>query len=128
MHAIQIRGNLYRADHPRWLYLAVACLGIHQIQSFMVQPAERPFRLLTLGGFGWLALASPSFPRRVRGTLWLLLGVPPFMGALVGHLVPIALDREVPLATETAPLNLAGAALLMALGLALLRGKEYRRR
>ena len=42
MHVTQIRGNLYRADHPRWLYIAVACLGIHQIQSFMVQPCRAP--------------------------------------------------------------------------------------
>ena len=118
----------HRADHPRWLLIAVLCLGVHQIQSLVVEPSERPFRLLTLSAFSWLALGSPSLPRRIRGMVWLLFGLPPLLGALGGHLVPIALDREVPPATETAPLNLAGASLLTALGLALLRKEQHQGR
>lgn len=127
MRTIPARVDLNDADHPRWLYIAVVCLGLHQIQSFIAQPAERPFRLLTTGAFAWVAVRSPSLPRRIRGAVWLLLSFPPLLGALGGHLVPIARGRNVPVATETAPLNLAGAALLMALGTALLRAEQQRR-
>jgi hypothetical protein len=37
-------------------------------------------------------------------------------GALIGHLLPIARGRPIPAATESAPLNIAGGALLLALG------------
>lgn len=109
-----------RSDDPRWFAIAIACMSVHQVQSMIAERSELPFRATTLT----IAALSPltfRLPRRVRGVVWLLIGLPPFGGALAGHLVPIARGDAVPPASETAPLNLAGAALLIALAIALLR-------
>jgi hypothetical protein len=101
----------------RWLLIALTLLGIHQVQSLVVEPSERPFRYITLSIIGLLPL-SLRLPTRVRGILWLLLGAPPVFGAFVGHLIPIVRDGHIPPASETAPLNLAGGAFLLTLGAA----------
>ena len=107
-------------DNPRWFAIAIACMSVHQVQSMIAEPDERRFRTITLT-VAALSSLTLRLPRRVRGIVWLLIGLPPFGGALAGHLVPIARGDAVPPASETAPLNLAGAALLIALALALLR-------
>jgi hypothetical protein len=101
----------------RWLLIALALIGIHQVQSLVVEPSERPFRYTVLSIIGLLPL-SLRLPTRVRGVLWLLLGAPPVFGAFVGHLIPIVRDGRIPPASETAPLNLAGGAFLLTLGAA----------
>ncbi len=113
----------YDPDDPRWLAIALVCMGAHQVQSAVVEPGERRFRAATLAVAALTPLTS-RLPRRARGVTWILIGAGPFLGALVGHLVPIARERRVPPASETAPLNLAGAALLIALGVALVRSPE----
>lgn len=85
----------------RWLALGLGAIAAHQIQSLAVEPAERRFRIAALVG-------------------------PVVAGALIGHLVPVVRRRRVPPATETAPLNLAGGALLVAVGLALLLANRTR--
>jgi len=107
-------------DDPRWLIIALALMGAHQIQSAVVDRNELRFRLTTLT----VAALTPltlRLPPRIRGVIWIAIGIPPFFGAWVAHLIPIVRDRVVPPASETAPLNLAGASFLIALGVALLR-------
>lgn len=107
-------------ENPRWMLLAVGMMGVHQVQSLLTEPGERNFRLATIT----VASLTPltwRLPRRARGAVWVALGTGPLFGAFAGHLVPLVRTRRVPPATETAPLNLAGAVLLIALGLALLR-------
>jgi len=120
MDAPAITDPSRQPDNPRWFAIAIACLSVHQVQSVVADRGELPFRATSLTVF---ALSPLTFrlPRRVRGIVWLLIGLPPFGGALAGHLVPIARGDAVPPASETAPLNLAGAALLIALAIALLR-------
>lgn len=111
---------LHQPDDPRWFAIAIACMSVHQLQSMIVERDELRFRTATLT----IAALSPltlRLPRRVRGIIWLLIGLPPLGGALAGHLIPIARDGIVPPASETAPLNFAGAALLITLAIALLR-------
>ena len=107
-------------DNPRWMLIAVGMTAVHQVQSLLVEPGERNFRLTTLSIAALMPLTT-RLPRRVRGAVWSLIGLPPLFGAFAGHIVPIVRTRRVPPASETAPLNLAGAALLIALGVALLR-------
>lgn len=107
-------------ENPRWMLIAVGLMGAHQVQSLLAEPGERNFRLATISIAALMPLTM-RLPRRGRGALWMLVGVGPLFGAFAGHLVPIMRSRRVPPATETAPLNLAGAALLIALGVALVR-------
>jgi len=107
-------------DDPRWFAIAIALMSVHQVQSVLVEPNELAFRATTLS----IAALSPltfRLPPRIRGVVWILIGIPPFFGAWAGHLIPLMRDRTVPPASETAPFNLVGAALLIALGVALLR-------
>jgi hypothetical protein len=113
-------------DERYWMGLALAAVAIHQIQSAVVDPEERPFRAAVLGLETAVALSaslslSPE-ARRTRGAVWTLLALGPMTGALIGHLLPIARGRPIPVATESAPLNIAGGALLLALGL-----RDFRR-
>lgn len=108
----------HKSDHPRWLLIALASIGVHQIQSLMIEPEERTFRLSVLTVLSCMPLAW-LLPARVRGILWLLGGMPPVLGAIIGHLLPIIRTQEVPPASETAPFNLAGGVLLSALGASL---------
>ncbi len=100
-----------------WLLIALTLIGIHQIQSFLVEPSERTFRFFTLSLIGLLPLTL-RLPTRLRGGLWMLLGAIPVGGAFRGHLIPIVREQRVPPASETAPLNLAGGAFLLTLGTA----------
>jgi hypothetical protein len=113
-------------DDPRWLGLALAAVASHQLHSAVVEPGERPFRAAVLGLETAVAISaamslSPE-ARRTRGAVWALLGLGPMAGALIGHLLPIARGQPIPAATESAPLNIAGGALLLALGL-----RDFRR-
>ncbi|GCE28940.1 hypothetical protein KDA_44240 [Dictyobacter alpinus] len=103
--------------NPRWLVIALAAIGIHQAQSMLAEPQERPFRILAFTIIGLMPLTY-RLPQRLRGGLWMLLGGLPVFGAFIGHLIPIVRKQEVPPASETAPLNLAGGAFLVALGAA----------
>ena len=109
------------ASHPRWLLIALTCIGVHQLQSLLDAPEERAFRTVNMGLITWLAAGSPLLPRASRGAVWTILSLPPLFGAVFGHLLPIARGEPVPPSSETAPLNAAGAALLLVLGVALLR-------
>jgi hypothetical protein len=113
-------------DDRRWVGLALAAVAAHQLHSAVIEPGERPFRAAVLGletavAFSASWSLSPE-ARRTRGAVWALLAVGPMAGAMIGHLLPIARGRPVPAATESAPLNIAGGALLMALGV-----REFRR-
>jgi hypothetical protein len=108
-------------DDRRWVVLALAAVAAHQLHSAVLEPGERPFRAAVLGLETAVAVStalslSPE-ARRTRGAVWALLAVGPMAGALIGHLLPIARGRPIPTATESAPLNIAGGALLLALGL-----------
>jgi TRAP-type uncharacterized transport system fused permease subunit len=108
-------------DAARWLGLALAAIAIHQLQSAVIEPGERPFRAAVLGletvVAASAALSLSPEARRVRGRTLALLSMGPMLGAAIGHLIPIVQGKPIPPATETAPLNLAGGALLLALGL-----------
>lgn len=122
----QNNGHHDAPTHPRWLLVALANIGIHQVQSLVVEPQERRFRFAALTLLGLMPLTL-FLPERIRGMLWTLAGLPPIAGAFVGHLLPIIRDHQVPNASETAPLNLAGGALLTALGISIIlpgRGKS----
>jgi TRAP-type uncharacterized transport system fused permease subunit len=108
-------------DSRRWLDLALAAIAVHQLHSAALAPGERPFRAAVLGLEAVVAASaalslSPE-ARRVRGRVLALLAVGPMVGAGIGHLIPIVRGEPIPPATETAPLNIAGGALLLALGL-----------
>lgn len=107
---------------PYWLTLALVAIGAHQVQSFVGSPGERPLRVLFSAVLAALPL-SRRLPPRLRGLLWVLVGAGPTFGAFAGHLVPLVRERRVPPGSETAPLNLAGGALLIALGAALMRSQ-----
>lgn len=118
--------DIRERDDPRWLGLALAAIAVHQLQSAAIEPRERPFRATVLGLEAAVAASaalslSPSARRR-RGRVLALLAAGPMLGALIGHLLPIVRGQPIPPATETAPLNLAGGALLLALGLRDARG------
>ncbi len=102
----------------RWLLLSLLGIGAHQVQSLILEPRERTFRIVNLAIIGLTPLTL-LLPKRARGIIWMLLGAPPTFGAFAGHLIPIVRDRQVPPASETAPLNLAGGAFLTTLGAAL---------
>lgn len=102
----------------RWLLLSLVGIGAHQVQSLIVEPQERTFRIVFLTVLGLTPLTL-FLPKRARGIIWMLIGAGPTFGAFVGHLIPIVRDRQVPPASETAPLNLAGGAFLITLGASL---------
>jgi hypothetical protein len=113
-------------DDRRWIGLALAAVAIHQLHSAVADPGERPFRAAVLGLETAVAVSaalslSPE-ARRARGAVWTLLALGPMAGALIGHLLPIARGQPSPAATETAPLNIAGGALLLTLGI-----RDFRR-
>ncbi len=110
--------QISRPTNPRWLFVALTFVGIHQVQSLIVEPEERPFRAIALAVLGFVTL-STRLPERARGILWMVLGLPAIGGAFAGHLIPIVREHRVPSASETAPLNLAGGAFLLTLGAAL---------
>ena len=108
-------------DAQRWLGLALAAIAVHQLQSAVIEPREQSFRAAVLG-LETVVAASAAMSltpeaRRVRGRILALLSVGPMLGAAIGHLIPIIRGEPIPPATETAPLNIAGGALLLALGL-----------
>ena len=113
-------------DSPRWLGIALAAIAVHQVQSAVLEPRERPFRAAVLGLEAVIAavaaLSLSPGASRARGRTLALLSVGPLLGAAVGHLIPIVRGEPIPPATETAPLNIAGGALLLALGLREARG------
>jgi hypothetical protein len=113
-------------DSQRWLGLALAAIAVHQLQSAAINPGERPFRAAVLGLEAVVAasavLSQSPGARRARGRTLALLSMGPMLGAAIGHLIPIVRGEPIPPATETAPLNLAGGALLLALGLRDARG------
>jgi hypothetical protein len=115
-----------RDDDRRWIGLALAAVAAHQLHSAVVEPGERSFRAAVLGletavAFSASLSLSPE-ARRTRGAVWTVLALGPIAGATIGHLLPITRGRPIPAATESAPLNIAGGALLLALGL-----REFRR-
>ena len=115
----QIGNNSASPTNPRWLLLALGSLEVHQVQSFLIEPEERIFRIVTTTFVVLIWLSRLFLPARVRGVLWMVLSLPPLFGSFAGHIVPIVRDRRVPPASETAPFNLAGSVLLFALGTAL---------
>ncbi len=100
-----------------WLLISLGLVAVHQVQSVIVEPEEAPFRYKVLTIIALLPF-SLLLPARLRGALWIVLGSGPAGGAFIGHLIPIVRDQKVPPASETAPLNLAGASFLIALGAA----------
>ena len=114
----QVENALDSPTNSRWLLLALSSIGVHQIQSFLIEPDERIFRTVvaTFIGATWM---SRLLPARMRGVLWMVLSLPPMFGSFVGHFIPIVRERRVPPASETAPFNLAGSVLLFTLGAAL---------
>jgi hypothetical protein len=104
----------------RVFLLATASVAAHQIQSWTAEPEEGNFRAAYLVLTGLTAF-SALLPRRPRGASAFAVGLPPLAGALGAHLLPILRGRPVPSASETAILNLGGAAFLVALGVSLLR-------
>jgi hypothetical protein len=112
-------------DAPRWLALGLGAIAAHQIQSLAAEPAERRFRIAALMGLAAMPFTL-LLPTPARGALMVINGMPAVAGTLVGHLVPLVRRRRVPPATETAPLNLAGGVLLVAVGLALLLPRARR--
>jgi|GEM_PF-4148107 len=114
------RGSLI---NPRWLLIALACIGVHQIQSAIEEPGELPSRLTILAIIALTPL-SLRLPPHARGWLWLALGLFPTVGSLTVHLLPIIRDQRVPPASETAPLNLAGGVFLCILGAASLSQRD----
>lgn len=109
------------SDNRRLFLAATAGIAAHQAQSAVVEPGERPVRILALLGLGAVAAAYGRAPRRVRGGIALAVGAGPVFGGVVGHLLPLVREGRVEPASETAALNLGGGALLIALGAALLR-------
>ena len=87
------------------------------MQSLIMEPQERPFRIVSLTIIG-LTPFTLLLPTRARGIIWMVLGALPTFGAFIGHLIPIVRDRQVPPTSETAPLNLAGGVFLLTLGAA----------
>ncbi len=114
----QIENDSNSPANSRWLLIALGSIGTHQVQSFLIEPNERIFRIVvaTFMGLTWM---SRVLPNRVRGVLWMVLSIPVIFGSFAGHLVPIVRERRVPPASETAPFNLAGSVLLFVLGAAL---------
>lgn len=107
---------------------AVACVAVHQVQSFVEEPEERRFRVLvvmTLAATTAVFLQSPQDPatRTRRGMAALLMGIGPTFGAIVGHAVPLLRRGNIVPASETAILNLGGGVFLLLLGAALLGRK-----
>lgn len=108
-------------DDIRRLFLAAAVgVSAHQAQSALVEPRERPVRILALLGLGAFAAAFWRAPRRVRGGIALSVGAGPVFGAAAGHLLPLVREGRVEPASETVALNLGGGVVLLALGVALL--------
>lgn len=105
-------------DNPRWLFIALATIAIHQIHSLIAEPHERRFRLTALTLLSFMPLTL-LLPRRIRGMLWTLGGLPAMRGAIGGHLLSMIRNYRVPPATGTAAFNLAGGTLLSALGISL---------
>lgn len=105
---------------------AAAAIAAHQVQSFVVEPEQRPIRALALVALsvatGAFLQASPG-PAALgrRGGIALGVGAGPAFGAVMGHLIPLVRDGEIAPASETALLNLGGGAFLVVLGAALLR-------
>ncbi len=118
--------SAWDASGQRVFLLATASAAAHQIQSWIVEPEEGTFRAAYLALTGLTAF-SALLPRRLRGAIAIVVGLAPLGGALGAHLLPILRGRPVPSASETAILNLGGAAFLVALGVSLLgrpRGEE----
>lgn len=105
-------------SNARWLLLSLLGIGAHQVQSLIMEPQERTFRIVVIIVIALTPLTM-FLPKRARGIIWMLLGAPPTFGAFAGHLIPIVRDRQVPRTSETAPLNLAGGAFLLTLGASL---------
>lgn len=113
-----MNGNV---DDTRRLFLAAAAgVAAHQAQSALVEPRERPVRMLALLWLGAFAAAFWRAPRRVRAGIALAVGAGPVYGAVAGHLLPLVREGRVEPASETVALNLGGGMVLLALGVALL--------
>ncbi len=111
------------ASNPQWPLIALGAIAVHQVQSMVFDPRERSFRLGVLASEAGIvaSLLLPNRAHRWRGAAWSLLALGPLAGAIVGHLVPIARGKPVPSASESALLNLGGAALLLTMGIAQIR-------
>lgn len=111
----------------RRLFLAAAAsIAAHQIQSFVVEPKQRPIRALALVALSiaitfFLRAPAGSTSLGLRGGIALAVGAGPAFGAVMGHIVPLVKDGEIAPASETALLNLGGGSFLVVLGAALLR-------
>lgn len=108
----------------RRLFLsAAASIAAHQVQSFVVEPEQRPSRALALLGLS-VGLARSRAPqaRHCGGgaAASRAVGAGPTFGAVVGHVVPLLRRGSIEPVSETATLNLGGGALLLALGTSLL--------
>ena len=114
------------SDARRLFLAAVASIAAHQVQSAIVEPAERPVRVLALVGFCAVTAGFWRAPRPARGYIALASGAGPVFGAAVGHLLPLVREGRVEPASETAILNLGGGGFLLALGTSLLRAGGQR--
>ncbi len=106
-----------------WLNLALLSIFSHQLQSFILEPRERLARVAMTAAMVFTA-SRKNLTRQQRGWLYVLVAAGPTFGSFAGHLVPLVRQRRVPTGSETAPLNLGGGALLLALGIALLRSPD----
>lgn len=114
------------APEQRLFLAAVASIAAHQVQSFVVEPEQRPLRALALVGLGiatnaFLGISTQPATQTRRGAIALTVGAGPAFGAFVGHLVPLVRTGEIAPASETAILNGGGGAFLVVLGAILLR-------
>ena len=112
-------------DERRLFLAAASGIASHQVQSFAVEPEQRPLRVLALLGLGvgsaaFLRAPGPEYRAR-RGGVAIAVGALPAFGAVVGHVVPLVRLGRVEPASETAMLNLGCASMLLALGVSLLR-------
>ncbi len=65
----QTENNSNSPANQRWLLVALGSIEVHQIQSFLVEPEERIFRIVTTTFVGLIWLSRLFLPARVRGVL-----------------------------------------------------------
>lgn len=114
-------------DERRLFLASAAGIAAHQVQSYVLEPKERLFRVLVLLGLGvgatafWRASEPGAGLQGRRGGIALAVGAGPTFGAVVGHIVPLVREGRIVPASETASYNLGCGVLLLALGASLLR-------
>ena len=116
------QGNRRRG--PLVLLLATIGVAAHQLHSWVTEPGERNAGAAYLALTGLTALSVCFFPSGREGQSPSSVGALPRGGAVGAHLVQIVREGRVPSASETAILNLGGAAFLLTCGISLLRSQR----